>query len=63
MWVRGLKKLDFIGRINPFQTGSLGELNDHLPDVGISDLVSYLVLQTSFVTNEQFKVRKGLEAL
>ena len=26
------------------------------------DLVSYLVLQTSFITSAQFKARKGLEA-
>ena len=28
----------------------------------VSDLVSYLMLQTSFITSEKFKARKGLEA-
>ena len=56
------EKLDFIGGIDPFQTSNVGELDDHLPDVDASDLVSYLVLQTSFVTAKQFKARKGLEA-
>ena len=56
------EKLDFIGGIDPFQTSNVGELDDHLPDVDASDLVSYLVLQTSFVTTKQFKACKGLEA-
>ena len=59
---RYVEKLDFIGGIDPFQTANVGELDDHLPDVDASDLVSYLVLQTSFVTAKQFKARKGLEA-
>ena len=33
-----------------------------VPSVEACDLVSYLVLQTSFITASQFKVRKGLEA-
>ena len=33
-----------------------------LPPVEASDLVSYLVLQTSFVTSSQFKAHKSLEA-
>jgi hypothetical protein len=33
-----------------------------LPQVDASDLVSYLVLQTSFVTLKQFKSRRSLES-
>ena len=33
-----------------------------LPPVDACDLVSYLVLETSFVTAQQFKARKGMEA-
>ena len=33
-----------------------------LPRVDASDLVSYLVLQTSFVTAKQFKAHKSMEA-
>ena len=33
-----------------------------LPSVDGSDLVSYLVLQTSFVTAKQFKAHKSMEA-
>ena len=40
----------------------LGEDVDDTPPVDACDLVSYLVLQTSFVTAKQFKARKGLEA-
>ena len=32
------------------------------PPVNASDLVSYLILETSFITAKQFKARKGLEA-
>ena len=57
------EKLDVIGGIDPFQPGNIGtELEDRLPDVDASDLVSYLVLQTSFITAKQFKAHKGLEA-
>jgi len=33
-----------------------------LPPVEVSDLLSYLVLETSFYTNKQFKAFKSLEA-
>ena len=56
------EKLDVIGGIDPFQPRNFGELDDRLPDVDGSDLVSYLVLQTSFITANQFKARKSLEA-
>ena len=35
---------------------------DAVPPVDASDLVSYLVLQTSFLTAKQFKAHKGLES-
>ena len=56
------EKVNVIGGIDPFQPGNIGELDDRLPDIEASDLVSYLVLQTSFMTAKQFKARKGLEA-
>ena len=56
------EKLNVVGGIDHFQTRNIGELDDCLPDVDASDLVSYLVLQTSFLTAKQFKARKGLEA-
>ena len=37
-------------------------LKPHAVPIDASDLVSYLVLQTSFITAKQFKARKGLEA-
>ena len=39
-----------------------GEEVDIAPPVDACDLVSYLVLQTIFVTAKQFKALKGLEA-
>ena len=49
--------------IGPFKPGNIGELPlDCLPNVDASDLLCYLVLQTSFITAKQFKVRKRLEA-
>ena len=56
------EKLNVIGGIDPFQPGNIGELDDRLPDADASDLVSYLILQTSFLTAKQFNARKGLEA-
>ena len=43
-------------------TGTAGELADHSPPVEAADIVSYLVLQTSFITAKQFKAQKNLEA-
>ena len=40
----------------------IGEEVDVTPPVDVCDLVSYLVLQTSFMTAKQFKAYKGLEA-
>lgn len=54
-------KLDLIGGLDPF-CSSFGQPTDACPPVEACDLVAYLVLQTSFLTNKQFKARKSLEA-
>ena len=64
---RYLQKLQLVGGMDPFQlatnraNGSATKAKD-LPPVEASDIVSYLVLQTSFVTAKQFKAYKSLEA-
>ena len=55
------EKLNMIDGFDPF-SGIAGELADHSPPAEPADIVSYLVLQTSFITAEQFKARKSLEA-
>ena len=57
-----LQKIGIIGGIDPFCTGTLGylERSDDYPPVDACDLLSYLVLRTSFITTEQFVARKGL---
>ena len=55
------EKLVMIGGKDPFLPGSVGEIVDCFPDVDSSDLVSYLVLQTSYITAKQYKAHKGLE--
>ena len=45
---------------DPF-IGTAGELADRSPPVEPADIVSYLVLQTSFITAKWFKARKSLE--
>ena len=57
---RYLEKIGVIGDLDPF-AGSLGECTEVVPLVDASDLVSYLVLQTSFHAAKQFKVHKSLE--
>ena len=54
-------KIKIIYDLDPFANG-LGEPIDAVPPVEASDLVSYLVLQTSFVTSKQFKAHKSLDA-
>ena len=62
-----LKKISLIGNIDPFTLGGktivpgVQAAATSLP-VSATDLVSYLVLQTSFVTVKQFKAHKSLEA-
>ena len=55
------EKLNIFDRFNPF-TRTAGELADCLPPVEATDIVSYLVLQTSVRTAKQFKAQKSLEA-
>ena len=59
---RYLAKISIIDGTDPLSAGEFGEEADVTPPVDACDLVSYLVLQTSFVTDKQFKARKGLEA-
>ena len=63
---RYLDKIEASDRcvINPFSSDFVGEKSDVVPPVTGSgcDLVSYLVLQTSFITIKQFKAHKSLEA-
>lgn len=62
------EKISLIGNIDPFVISENAKSADSvatvsaLPPVDGSDLVSYLVLQTSFVTVKQFKAHKSLEA-
>ena len=58
---RYTEKIRLINGLDPFSS-SLGKAVDAFPPVDASDLVSYLVLQTSFMTSQQFKARKSLEA-
>ena len=55
------EKISQIGGLDPF-LGPLGECVERVPPVEASDLVSYLVLQTSFVTAKEFKAHKSLES-
>ena len=55
------EKIAVIGGLDPF-SAALGKPVDHVPPLEASDIVSYLILQTSFITSKQFKARKSLEA-
>jgi len=58
-----MTKISAIDNADPFLNGSkIGEATEEVPPVEECDLVSYLVLQTCFVTSSQFKARRGLEA-
>lgn len=62
--VRYKQKMSFINGLDPFlssYTNGLSE-SDTCPPIDSCDLVSYLVLKTSFLTQEQFRARKGLDA-
>ena len=56
------EKISLINGNDPFGKVVGGEAFSGIVPVDACDLVSYLVLQTSFMTSEQFKARKGLEA-
>ena len=56
-------KISLINGVYTFRKVTEGEPLDGFPwPVEDCDLVSYLVLQTSFITLAQLKARKGLEA-
>ena len=55
-------KIALIDGIDPFGKITVGEPYSGVPPVEACDLVSYLVLQTSFITASQFKACRGLEA-
>ena len=63
-------KIGVILGIDPFtlscnQQGQSNNANAHpgsLPPIDSTDLLSYLVLQTSYITAKQFKAHKSLEA-
>lgn len=57
---RYLNKIQLLG-IDPM-LGAPSASKAVTPQVDSSDLVSYLVLETSFLTGKQFKARKSLEA-
>lgn len=59
---RYLDKIAVIDGIDPMCSGIFGEPSDKTPPVDACDLLSHLVVQTSFVTAKQFKARKGLDA-
>ncbi len=58
---RYLEKISVIEGRDPF-AGGLGEPTNAFPSVSAGDLVSYLVLQTSFLTAKEFKAHKSLES-
>ena len=58
---RYLCKISIIGGVDPSVKLVVGENADRVPPVEACDLVSYLVLKTSFITSAQFKACKGLE--
>ena len=60
---RYVKKISLINNVDPFLGVFPGAgARSDLPPVDLTDLLSYLVLKTSFVTISQFKGRKSLEA-
>ena len=58
---RYIDKISVLNGLDPF-TSCLGRAIPTVPPVEASDLVSYLVLQTNFVTTQQFKAHKSLDA-
>ncbi len=60
--LRYAEKLTLINGQDPFLLGSSGIEKKPLPPIEATDLVSYLVLQTSCVTAKQFKAHKSMEA-
>ena len=58
---RHREKTVLIRGLDPF-AGNLGVSLDTMPPLDASDLIAYLVLETNFVTVNQFKAFKSLEA-
>ena len=58
---RCLAKIRVVGDFDCF-LGVPPGASSVVPAVDVCDLLSYLVLETSFVTSQQFKARKGLDA-
>ena len=58
------EKIQLVGSLDPFLLPTTRSLASpaELPPVEASDIVAYLVLQTSFLTTKQFKAHKSLEA-
>ena len=55
------KKISLINGAGPFlETIPAAEITSNLPPVDASDLLSYLVVKSSFITLAQFKARKSL---
>ena len=59
---RYLYGIERIGGPDPFSSDFVGDKSDVVPPVSACDLISYLVLQTSFITSKQFKAYRSLEA-
>ena len=55
------EKIALIGNVDPFKLHTVAAAASALPPVDGSDLVSYLVLQMSFVTVKQLKAHKSME--
>ncbi len=58
---RYLEKISVIEGRDPFADG-FGESTNAIPSVSAGDLVSYLMLQISFLTAKEFKAHKSLES-
>ena len=59
--VRYLKKISVVG-VDQAAIPSEQPSSECLPPMEVSDLLSFLVLETSYYTNKQFKAFKSLEA-
>ena len=59
--LRYKRKISVMNRLDSFR-GCVGEPVEAVPTVESSDLVSYLVLQTNFITGKQFEAHRSLEA-
>ena len=57
---RYMDKVSVFGATDPF-TGDPDDATSDIPPLEMCDLISYLVVLTSFVTAKQFKARKGVE--